>query len=266
MHERYLHLMRALPNSWTDRRSASQNATSEHDTPLPGAHNILSPRSSPRSSPHSPPQHDPTGTQPVPPVPSVPQGQHSSNPLKPPTYQSDSRPGPSSSDSTASRCLSKVSNASQSQRVGAKAMYRLSYDTNTDGREQEREAAAAKLREAQFNRRPHLPWDAPSLKSSPADQLTSAILDGDILGIKTVVKAKADSLTSQYWTDLTSTVLPLHRAVSGLHLHGSVPVVHSVVECLAELKCDFNGVDKRGCNPVHTAVTICALRYGTCSA
>jgi hypothetical protein len=66
-----------------------------------------------------------------------------------------------------------------------------------------------------------LPWTSPALRSSPTDQLISAILDGDVKGIQAVVKAKGEDLNAGFWRDLTPSILPLHRCISGLHFHGS---------------------------------------------
>lgn len=67
-----------------------------------------------------------------------------------------------------------------------------------------------------------IPWTASSSqmtmssRSSHTDQLIAAILDGDIQGIRAVVRTKGEDLTSDYWRDVSRSILPLHRAISGI--------------------------------------------------
>ena len=59
-------------------------------------------------------------------------------------------------------------------------------------------------------------------RTSPTDQIVSAVLDGDTEGIKAVVKSYGGgNLQSAFWKPISKAVLLLHRAVSGLHFHGS---------------------------------------------
>ena len=44
-----------------------------------------------------------------------------------------------------------------------------------------------------------MPWSSPALRSSPTDQLIAAILDGDVQGIRAVVRSKGDDLGSAFW-------------------------------------------------------------------
>jgi hypothetical protein len=101
-----------------------------------------------------------------------------------------------------------------------------------------------------------------------ADQLIVAILDGDVQGIRTIVrsagvqpsphssssdskdnlniKAQLNSnlknessskirLDSTIWKDVCVSILPLHRAVAGLHFHGRENLVVVTLETLIQL-------------------------------
>lgn len=105
-----------------------------------------------------------------------------------------------------------------------------------------------------------LPWSSPSLRSSPTDQLIAAILDGDVQGIRAVVRAKGEDLTSEFWRDLSKSVLPLHRAVSGLHFHGSEKLLVSTIETLAQLGADVNATDHAGNSVLHKAIQVCTSK------
>jgi hypothetical protein len=91
-----------------------------------------------------------------------------------------------------------------------------------------------------------LPWSSPSLRSSPTDQLIAAILDGDVQGVRAVIRSKGDDLKSEFWSDLAKSVLPLHRAVSGLHFHGSEKLLVATIEALSTLGADVNLCDHAG--------------------
>ncbi len=105
-----------------------------------------------------------------------------------------------------------------------------------------------------------LPWSSPSLRSSPTDQLIAAILDGDVQGIRAVVRSKGDDLTAEFWKDLTKSVLPLHRAVSGLHFHGSEKLLVATIETLAQLGADVNAADHAGNSVLHKAIQVCTSK------
>ena len=74
------------------------------------------------------------------------------------------------------------------------------------------------------------------------------------------VKAKGENFTSQYWKDISSSVLPLHRAVSCLSLYDSESALTGVVNCLAQLGCDFNFLDRDGYTALHRAINNCPQR------
>ena len=105
-----------------------------------------------------------------------------------------------------------------------------------------------------------LPWSSPSLRSSPTDQLIAAILDGDVQGIRAVVRSKGEDLTSDFWKDLAKSVLPLHRAVSGLHFHGSEKLLVSTIETLTQLGADVNATDHAGNSVLHKAIQVCTSK------
>lgn len=114
---------------------------------------------------------------------------------------------------------------------------------------------------AQFlDNRPPLPWTSPTLRSSPTDQLVAAILDGDVQGVRAVVRSKGEDLNTPFWKDLARSVLPLHRAVSGLHFHGSERLLVATIEALTQLGADVNSTDQAGNTVLHKAIQVCTSK------
>lgn len=105
-----------------------------------------------------------------------------------------------------------------------------------------------------------LPWSSPSLRTSPTDQLIAAILDGDVQGIRAVVRSKGEDLTAEFWRDLSKSVLPLHRAVSGLLFHGSEKLLVATIEALCQLGADVNAADHAGNTVLHKAIHMCTSK------
>jgi hypothetical protein len=95
------------------------------------------------------------------------------------------------------------------------------------------------------------------LHKLPPDQLTAAILEGDIQGIRTIVRSKGDSLHSPYWIEVSKSILPLHRAIAGLHFHGNDSMLIATIECLAQLGCNVKATDHSGNTCVHKAIQVC---------
>jgi hypothetical protein len=109
--------------------------------------------------------------------------------------------------------------------------------------------------------RPEMPWEAsPCITTSSSDQLIAAILDGDVQGIRTVVRSKGDDLTSAYWKEFSSTLLPLHRAISGLHFHGKDSLVIASIETLIQVGADISICDNAGNSVIHKALTVCTSK------
>lgn len=93
-------------------------------------------------------------------------------------------------------------------------------------------------------------------RPSPTDQLIAAILDGDTQGIRSIVRSKGDTLHSPFWIEVTKSILPLHRAISGLHFHGSDMRLVSTIETLIQLGCNVKTVDHVGNSAVHKALQV----------
>lgn len=108
-----------------------------------------------------------------------------------------------------------------------------------------------------------LPWSSPALRSSPTDQLIAAILDGDVQGIRAVVRSKGEDLASTFWKDASKSILPLHRAISGLHFHGNERLLINSLETLAQLGADLSAVDSAGNTAVHKAIQVCTSKCVT---
>jgi ankyrin repeat protein len=64
-------------------------------------------------------------------------------------------------------------------------------------------------------------------------------------------------LASPFWKDLCRTVLPLHRAIAGLHYHGSDSRLLNSLETLAACGANMNACDDTGNNAIHKAIHVC---------
>lgn len=108
---------------------------------------------------------------------------------------------------------------------------------------------------------------ATSDRPSPTEQLVAAILDGDVQGIRSIVHSKGDTLHSPYWLEVMKSILPLHRAISGLHFHGSDTRLISTLETLIQLGCNVKAVDHVGQTAVHKALQVdsVATKTALCS-
>jgi hypothetical protein len=100
-----------------------------------------------------------------------------------------------------------------------------------------------------------------SSASSPADQLIACINDGDVQGVRTVVRSvSGDDLRSDYWKSVCRTLMPLHRALTGLHFHGSEKRLYQVLEALILLGASVYTTDRHGNTVLHKAVAVCSSK------
>ena len=88
----------------------------------------------------------------------------------------------------------------------------------------------------------------PTMANTPVEQLISAILEGDIHGIQHCIHTHGPDLTSTYWTDVCRSLLPLHRAITGLHFHGSDDKLIQTLDTLVQLGADVHLKDRTGTN------------------
>ena len=75
-----------------------------------------------------------------------------------------------------------------------------------------------------------------------------------------MVRSKGEDLRSEFWRELSRSVFPLHRAVSGLHFHGSEKLLVAAIETLAQLGADVNAVDHAGNSVLHKAIQVCTSK------
>ena len=104
--------------------------------------------------------------------------------------------------------------------------------------------------------------DPPSLPplSTSTDLLIAAILDGDVQGIRTVIRSRGSNLLSSYWRDASSSLLPLHRAVSGLHFHGNERQLIASLESLIQLGADVHLLDDDQNTVLQKALCVCTSK------
>eukprot|EP01035_Chromulina_nebulosa_P018771 gene18771-24538_t len=76
--------------------------------------------------------------------------------------------------------------------------------------------------------------------------LKDSLGDGDVQGIRSIVRSKGNDLQSSYWMDISSTILPFHRAIAGLHFHGNENLLLTTIECLYQLNANINAIDLTG--------------------
>lgn len=106
-----------------------------------------------------------------------------------------------------------------------------------------------------------VPENAQQARATPTDQLISAILDGDVQGIRAVVRGQGGgSLDSPYWRQVSRSILPFHRSISGLHFHGSETRLVNTIEALASLGADLEETDHAGNSIVHKAIQVCTSK------
>jgi hypothetical protein len=97
-------------------------------------------------------------------------------------------------------------------------------------------------------------------RSSPTDLLIASILDGDSQSVQSVIRSQGSDLKSDYWLTLAPSILPLHRAVSGLHFHGNDKLLVSTLTVLIQLGADIKAVDNSGASILHRVLLICTSK------
>ena len=105
-----------------------------------------------------------------------------------------------------------------------------------------------------------LPKSTLTSKSSSAEQLIAAIFDGDIQGIRTIIRSRGDDLRSEFWKKEAKTIMPLHRAIAGLHFHGSEKTLLATLETLLHLQANIFATDNHGNTILHKAILICTSK------
>lgn len=97
--------------------------------------------------------------------------------------------------------------------------------------------------------------------STPIDQLIACLQEGDVQGVRTVVRSvSGDDLRSDYWRQACKTIMPLHRAMKGLHFHGNDKLLYQTVEALLQLGANIHATDRFGNTVLHTAIIMCTSR------
>ena len=105
-----------------------------------------------------------------------------------------------------------------------------------------------------------LPKPALSSKSSPSEQLIAAIFDGDVQGIRTIIRSRGEDLRSEFWKKEAKAIMPLHRAIAGLHFHGSEKTLLTTLDTLLHLQANIFATDNQGNTILHKAILICTSK------
>lgn len=103
-------------------------------------------------------------------------------------------------------------------------------------------------------------------RNDSTDHLITAILDGDIQGIRSIIRSRGESLQSEYWKDQCISILPLHRAIAGLHFHGNGSILIHTIETLIQLGANVNSQDSAGNSPLHKVYFIYILFFFSSSS
>lgn len=116
---------------------------------------------------------------------------------------------------------------------------------------------------------------------SPLNQLMTSIREGDSQGIRSIIQSHGASLRSLYWKETMtnhnnsnnsniittkesisshSVCLPLHSAITGLHIHGNETLLLSTLETLLQLEADVNQQDRVGDSIIHKSLQVCTSK------
>ena len=77
----------------------------------------------------------------------------------------------------------------------------------------------------------------------------------------TQIQSNGKDLNSPFWKDLEPSILPLHRAVSGMHFHSSEKLLIAAIDALVSLGANPGAVDRMGNSALHKAISVCTSRY-----
>lgn len=96
--------------------------------------------------------------------------------------------------------------------------------------------------------------------NSPVDLLINAIQEGNASAVQSIVRSRGLNLKAKYWTNVSVPIMPLHRAITGLHHHGSEQRVISTLSVLLQLGAEINYIDSSGNSVLHHVIKVCTSK------